>query len=268
MIEYIVFIIILIFLSYIFFRNKNAVFLLVLLNILIFVLEILYPYSLFILGFHTNSILSVGILTGIFTHYDYMHILLNMVVLLLIGYPFETKIGARRFLIIYLITGIFSEIIYGVINFNSDIILLGASGSIFGIMGAFLRLYPDDEIAMFLGFIFMPKVKVKYAVLFMVIVEFLAEFLSINDNIAHLVHLTAFVIGLLIAPIWPVVKYETPDLEHLVKDEKSAEMLKKIKSERIPEIRKILLEDFLKYVCDDFKKEKDYYICNGKKFKL
>ncbi len=268
MIEYIALAIILIFLIYIFLKNKNAVFMLVLANIIIFVIEMLYPYSIYYLGFYTKNIVSIGLITGIFTHYNYMHILLNMVVLLLIGFPFEMKIGARRFLFIYLITGIVAEIIFGIINYNSNIILIGASGSIFGIMGAFLRLYPDDEIAMFLGFIFLPRVKVKYAVLFMVLIEFLSEFLSINNNVAHLVHLSAFVIGLFIAPYWFELKYEKIDLDSLVKDEKSADMLKMIKNEKIPEVKKILIEEFLKYVCNDFKKEKDYYICNGKKFKL
>ncbi len=268
MIEYIALAIILIFLIYIFIRNKNAVFLLVLSNIIIFIIEILYPYSIYSLGFHTNSIVSIGLVTGIFTHYNYLHILINMVVLLLIGFPFEMKIGARRFLFIYLITGVIAEIIYGIINYNSNIILIGASGSIFGIMGAFLRLYPDDEIAMFLGFIFLPRVKVKYAVLFMVVIEFLSEFLSISDNVAHIVHLTALIIGLFIAPYWFELKYEKIDLDSLVKDEKSANMLKMIKNEKIPEVKKMLIEEFLKYVCRDFKKEKDHYICNGKKFKL
>ncbi|MDP8011207.1 MAG: rhomboid family intramembrane serine protease [Thermoplasmata archaeon] len=275
MIEYLILILIIFFIFYSYYRNKHAVFFIVLANLIIFVIEMYYIYNNIniyeILGFSTNNILSIQLITGIFTHYDYIHILSNMVVLLFIGYPFEMKVGARKFIIIYLITGIIAEIIYALVHINEYYILLGASGSIFGIMGAYLKLYPEDEISMFLGFIFFPKIKVKFAVFFAALIELLAMVLSYEDNVAHLVHISAFIIGFFIAPIFMITRkkeFSIDDLKNLVKDEKSKEMLEKIEKEKIEIIRKILIEEYLKYVCEKFEKKGENIYCNGKKYKL
>ncbi len=275
MIEYIIFALIIFIIFYSYYKNKHAVFYIVLANLIIFAVEMFYLYenvNIFaILGYSTQNIFSIQLLTGIFTHYDYIHILSNMVVLLFVGFPFEMKINSRKFIIIYLVTGIIAEIIYALFHLNENYILLGASGSIFGIMGAYLRLFPNDEISMFLGFIFFPKIKVKYAVFFAAIIEFLAMLLSYEDNVAHLVHISAFVIGLLIAPLFlktGVKEFSVEDLEPLADDSKSKEMLSKIKNEKIEIVKKVLIDEYLKYVCKEYRKKNDNVYCNGKKFKL
>jgi len=275
MIEYLILALIIFIIFYSYYKNKHAVFFIVLTNLIIFAIELYYIYSGFniyeILGYSTMNIISIQLITGIFTHYDFIHILSNMVVLLFIGFPFEMRIGARKFIIIYLVTGILAELIYALFHFNMNYILLGASGSIFGIMGAYLRLYPDDEISMFLGFIFFPKIKVKYAVFFAAIIEFLAMLLSYEDNVAHLVHISAFVIGLLIAPLFlksRVKEFSISDLETIATNEKSKDLLQKIKGEKIEMVKKILIEEFLKESCKNYKKKGNIVECDGKKFRL
>lgn len=275
MIEYIALALITIFIIYSFAWNRHAVFLIVIANIIIFAIEMYYSYLniniLGTLGYSTANILSIQLFTGIFTHYDYIHILSNMVVLLFIGFPFEMRVGSRKFIIIYLITGIIAEIIYSLVHYNVDYILIGASGSIFGIMGTYLRLFPDDEISMFLGFIFFPKIKVKYAVFFATIIEILAMLLSYEENVAHLVHISAFFLGFLIAPLFlktGIREYSIKDLEPLAKSEKSKELLEEIKKEKIEMVRKILVDEFLKESCPDYNRKGDTVKCNGRKFRL
>lgn len=275
MIEYIAFALITIFILYSFALNRHAVFFIVITNIIIFAVEMYYSYSniniLGTLGYSTANILSIQLVTGIFTHYDYIHILSNMVVLLFVGFPFEMRVGSRKFILIYLITGIIAEIIYSFVHYNADYILIGASGSIFGIMGTYLRLFPDDEISMFLGFIFFPKIKVKYAVFFATIIEILAMLLSYEENVAHLVHISAFLTGFFVAPLFiktGIREYSIKDLEPLAKSEKSKELLGKIKEEKIEMVRKILVDEFLKESCSDYSRKGDTVKCNGRKFRL
>ncbi len=266
MIETIAFFSLLIFISFIFLINRGGVFFIVLANIAFFIVELSVVNSIFYFSYITSNPISFGLLTGIFTHYNFMHIFLNMIVLLLIGFPLETRIGTRRFLIIYLITGIISELIFSVLNYDKSIILLGASGSIFGVMGALLRLYPDDEIPMFLGFIFMPRVKVKYAVLFSAIIEFAAIFLSYESDVAHLVHISALVIGLIIAPF--IINFNINSIEKMPVLQGNEKILEDIKKEKIKELRDIMLEEFLKKNCKNYEIRKNYIICDGKKYRL
>jgi membrane associated rhomboid family serine protease len=267
MIEYIIFFSLLIIITFIFIINREGLFLIVLSNVIIFSIELIYPQSIYLLAYNTSNPLSINLLTGIFAHYNYMHILFNMVVLLFIGFPLEVRIGTRRFLIIYLFTGILSEIIFSLIYIGSETFLFGASGAIFGVMGALLRLYPDDEIPMFLGFILLPRLKVKYAVLFAAITEFLAIFLSYENDIAHIVHVSSLVIGILIAPFISGM-HGLSSLQAIASDEESRKLLREIMKERIPEMKKILLEEFLKKKCKKYEINKNYVLCDGKKYRL
>ncbi|MEM4597599.1 MAG: rhomboid family intramembrane serine protease [Thermoplasmata archaeon] len=266
MIETIAFLLLLIFLFAIFLINKEAVFFIVLANIIFFITELIIQNSIYYFSYYTSSPLSYGLLTGIFTHYNFIHIFLNMIVLLLVGFPLESRIGTRRFLLIYLITGIISEIIFSLVNYGQNIILLGASGSIFGVMGALLRLYPNDEIPMFLGFIFLPKIKVKYAVFFAALIEFIAIFLSYENNVAHLVHISALIVVMLIAPLFIGLKIKS--IENLPGAAENKKLLEEIKKEKIWELKYILLEEYLKKNCKEYEIKRNYIICNGKKYRL
>lgn len=267
MIEYAVFILLISIVIFLFILNRDGVFLIVISNIMVFFIELLFPSSVYFLAYNTQYPLSIQLLTGIFTHYNYMHILINMVVLLLVGLPLEVRIGTRRFIIIYLFTGILSEIIYYLVYFGNESLLLGASGAIFGVMGALFRLYPDDEIPMFLGFIFMPRLKVKYAVFFYAVIEFLAVFTSYEDNIAHIVHISALLLGIIFSPLLSY-RLVGNSIEDIAQDEDSKKLLKEIMAEKIPEVKRILLEDFLKKKCVKYRIEKNYVLCNGKKYRL
>ncbi len=143
-----------------------------------------------------------GAITSIYVHsINPMHIFFNMIVFFLMGLPFEQRVGSRKFVIIFLVSGIAASVGYTAILLLSgtSAYLIGASGAIFGIMGAFLVLYPDDEIMMFLGPVLLPRVKVKYAVLLMMAVEFFASFMWVNDDIAHGAHIIGAVTGALVA---------------------------------------------------------------------
>lgn len=137
-------------------------------------------------------------LTAMYVHAGALHVLMNMLILVLIGVPFEDRIGTFRWMAIYLVTGIIGAAVDGgfAAAAGSWHIGVGASGAIFGVMGAFAVLYPRDEIPMVLGFVFLQKVPVFVAVIVMALIE--SVYLlgtTPGDNIGHLVHVASLVAG-------------------------------------------------------------------------
>ncbi len=86
--------------------------------------------------------------TSIFLHASMLHIIFNVIWLVILGLLFEEKMGTARFLSIYLIAGIAGNIAYGLINFGENSYAVGASGAIFGLLGAILVLYPFERTGM------------------------------------------------------------------------------------------------------------------------
>jgi len=139
--------------------------------------------------------------TSMFIHGDFTHILFNMLIFLLIGIPFEQRVGRKNFIIIYILAGICGTIIHSLFNFGSEITLIGASGAIFGIMGAFAYSYPNDRIYLPVFFILM-KIKVLYGVIIFSLLETFYIFISINDQTAHLAHIGGLIGGAVFAAIF------------------------------------------------------------------
>lgn len=79
------------------------------------------------------------ILTHFFLHFGAEHLGNNMISLIVLGYAIEGKIGKIRFLILYFVSGIlagFSSIVYNIITANETVVSCGASGAIYGLLGA------------------------------------------------------------------------------------------------------------------------------------
>jgi membrane associated rhomboid family serine protease len=96
----------------------------------------------------------VTVLTSMFMHAGWLHILGNMLFFWVFGPEIEDVMGPVRFLIFYLLGGIAATAAQVLIAPASTIPNLGASGAIAAVMGAFLATYPRDRIRtiLFLGF--------------------------------------------------------------------------------------------------------------------
>lgn len=91
------------------------------------------------------------IITCFFLHFGLDHLLNNMVSLLVLGYALESVIGKTRFLVIYFLSGIFAGMVsvWYHLYTGQEIVSCGASGAIYGLMGALLivlLVYKRDEI--------------------------------------------------------------------------------------------------------------------------
>lgn len=82
------------------------------------------------------------LITSLFLHFGIQHLLNNMVMLGALGYQLENEIGRIKFLLIYFISGIGGNLcsLYWNVSHGEQVISAGASGAIFGLMGALLYI--------------------------------------------------------------------------------------------------------------------------------
>ena len=93
------------------------------------------------------------LLTSMFLHAGFFHIFANMFSLFFIGNFLEKIIGKKRFILVYLVSGIIGGIFFvlsGMI-FNSNIPGIGASGAVFGVLGILAILVPYSKIYLIIG---------------------------------------------------------------------------------------------------------------------
>lgn len=89
---------------------------------------------------------SVTLLTYMFLHANILHILFNMVFLWVFGDNVEDAMGHLRFLLFYLLCGVFAGVCHAVLSPTSNIPMIGASGAIAGVIGAYLMLHPNVRV--------------------------------------------------------------------------------------------------------------------------
>jgi membrane associated rhomboid family serine protease len=139
------------------------------------------------------------LVTYMFLHGGFLHVLINMLMLFFFGPPLESRWGGREFIKYYLICGVAGAVLslitlitpLGLGGATSPIV--GASGAIFGVMLAYALNWPDALIWIYAIF----PVKAKYVVMFLGIMTFIFAFRSQSDGIAHFAHLGGLVAGLL-----------------------------------------------------------------------
>jgi membrane associated rhomboid family serine protease len=86
------------------------------------------------------------ILTSMFLHASWLHVIGNMWVLWIFGDNIEDYLGHFQFLIFYLIAGFVAAITHILLNAGSSVPTVGASGAIAGVMGAYFLLYPKARV--------------------------------------------------------------------------------------------------------------------------
>jgi membrane associated rhomboid family serine protease len=103
----------------------------------------------------------VAVLTSMFLHGSLLHFGGNMLYLWIFGDNVEDRMGHGRFLVFYLLCGTAAALAQTIATPNSVVPMLGASGAIAGVMGAYFVLYPRSRIVTLLPlFIFFPIVEV------------------------------------------------------------------------------------------------------------
>ncbi len=89
------------------------------------------------------------IFTSMFMHAGWSHLLGNMLFLWVFGQAIESAFGSRMYTIFYLVCGVAANMAQYLVDPNSTVPNLGASGAIAGVMGAYLAMYPTSTIDLF-----------------------------------------------------------------------------------------------------------------------
>ena len=89
--------------------------------------------------------------TSMFLHGGFWHLLGNMLFLWIFGNNIEDFLGPVKFIIFYIASGLAAVVLFVVFGPNSQVPLVGASGAIAGVLGAYLILYPHARILTFCG---------------------------------------------------------------------------------------------------------------------
>ena len=155
-------------------------------------------------NFNINSNVWPDFITYMFMHGSWLHLIGNCWFLWIFGDNVEGVMGHIGYLIFYLIFGIFACFIHVAITTTPNIPIIGASGAIAGVMGAYLILFPKANILTFVPFFFIWLLPIP-AFIFLIL-WFAGQFLSgITDlanagkaanNIAFWAHIGGFVIGI------------------------------------------------------------------------
>lgn len=151
------------------------------------------------------------LISHIFMHGGFMHILFNMYSLYIFGSVLESVWGGKKFFIYYMVTGIGAALFHLFITYlriESGVLdpylaalipMVGASGAIYGLLLAYGVLFPNNVLTLF----FPPvSLKAKYMVFVFGGLEFLLGLGGSGDGVAHFAHLGGMLFGFVILMIW------------------------------------------------------------------
>jgi membrane associated rhomboid family serine protease len=185
---------------------------LIVLNVVIYLLQLLltdHDRDAFLIGFGLVPAYfsMLNAFTAMFVHGGLAHLGGNMLFLWIFGDNVEDRLGHGRFIAFYLMCGFAAAIAQTALNPNSLVPMVGASGAIAGVMGAYLVLYPHSRVLMLFPFpVFLFELP---AVVFLAI-WFLVQFLNginqlpifernaISGGVAFWAHVMGFVVGLIL----------------------------------------------------------------------
>ena len=138
------------------------------------------------------------LLTAMFVHGGFMHLGGNMLYLWIFGNSVESAMGSARYLLFYIMTGLCATLVHVMSEPNSVIPMIGASGAIAGVLGAYFILYPKASIKTFiLLFIFIQIIHVPAVIILGF--WFLRQILGIgSDGVAWYAHIGGFLVGMFI----------------------------------------------------------------------
>jgi membrane associated rhomboid family serine protease len=141
-------------------------------------------------------------LTALFLHADWLHLLGNVLFLYVFGGPVEMRMGRFRFAACYLSVGYTAMLCYAATHHHSDQTLVGASGAVSGMLGAFLYLYPKARVTSVYPFLlFLPLRFPAWLVLvFWLALQWIAaRGDGDGPGVAYLAHVVGFTLGFLYA---------------------------------------------------------------------
>ena len=150
------------------------------------------------------------IFTSMFIHGGLFHFAGNMAFLWVFGDNIEHRLGHFQYLLFYLVSGVIATLSHFVIDSDSQAPLVGASGAIAGVMGAYLLLYPFNRIKALVIFYFITVIELRAMVFlgiwfFLQIINSLGFLgLSAGANVAFMAHVGGFIAGVVLIAFFKI----------------------------------------------------------------
>ena len=143
------------------------------------------------------------IFTSMFMHGGWMHLLGNMLYLWIFADNIEDDLGTLNFVIFYFASGVGAAMAQVLTDINSQIPMIGASGAIGGVLGAYLVNYPNAKVLVLIPFGFFSqliKIRALYVLGFWFVLQFINSFLtsSSGGGVAYAAHIGGFISGVIL----------------------------------------------------------------------
>ena len=164
---------------------------------------------------HLKARPALTLLTSLFLHGGWMHLLGNMLYLYIFGDNVEDRLGHGAYLVFYLLCGIGSGLVQVYMQQSSAAPLIGASGAISGVLGAYFLLYPRARVLTLIPlFVFFPVVELSafFFLGFWFLLQFLQGALSAgageaaSGGVAWWAHAGGFVVGAVLLPLFLLLR--------------------------------------------------------------
>jgi membrane associated rhomboid family serine protease len=139
------------------------------------------------------------LVTSMFLHGGFLHLAGNMLYLWIFGNNIEDYLGRPRFILFYLVCGLVAAVTHALSDVTSPVPMVGASGAISGLLGAYMMLYPRARVIVLVWFFFIIRFVAvpAFVVLGLWFVMQLSGVLGASGGIAWFAHIGGFVFGLL-----------------------------------------------------------------------
>jgi len=143
------------------------------------------------------------IFTSMFMHGGFMHLIGNMLYMWIFADNIEDSLGSRKFIIFYLLSGIGAAMSQVLIDIDSQVPMVGASGAIGGVLGAYLINYPKAKVLVLIPFGFFSqliKIKAIYVLGFWFILQFVNSSMvsTQGGGVAYAAHIGGFISGIIL----------------------------------------------------------------------
>jgi membrane associated rhomboid family serine protease len=150
------------------------------------------------------------IFSSMFMHGSIVHLLGNMLFLWIFGNNVEDYLGRKKYVIFYLLCGVAAALTQILFNSDSKVPMVGASGAIAGVLGAYLLLYPRAKVTtviIFVFFIRLIKIPAVVVLSFWIIYQFLYGISSLavqtgDSGVAWFAHIGGFICGMVLIKLF------------------------------------------------------------------
>jgi membrane associated rhomboid family serine protease len=192
---------------------------LIAINTVIFLFQVMYPSDprrlVYTFGAIPHFLLTLNsvqpvhpvltIFSSMFMHGSILHLGTNMLYLWIFGNNIEDKLGIVRFIIFYLLCGVVAAYSHAVADPVSMVPMIGASGAVSGVLGAYILLFPNARVhtLIFLGFfVQVVRIRAMFVIGFWIIIQFINGMVSTgtagHGGVAWFAHIGGFIAGLLL----------------------------------------------------------------------